>query len=396
MNKNSKWILLILCLGYFIDFYDLTVMSVSYVEMFKNQFGIVDSTDIQKMYFTINNIQMGGILVGAILFGMLADKFGRITVIKYSILLYSITTILAIFVSNIYLFMGLRFLSYLGLASEFAVSTVLIVEFFPPKIAAWGMSLLYILGVFGGITATLFGVFSYKVMFVFGGVAGLVIFSFRKVLEESPYFVELYNSSRLKKAGSIIHLFKNYYKPLLLNFLITIPYFFVITVMFALVKFISNDMNFATLVKIFLFGFFAGNIISCIVSGLYNQYFKSPSLFFVVNIIIFLISIFIYQYITADTIFIYGVVIGLIGGGYNIMWAQYAATEFPTEVRSLATNMIFALGRTSSIFFGLIFASWISDEVSFRHNINVMAACIAVMVLVIIFCYKRKKILVKD
>ena len=84
MNKNSKWILLILCLGYFIDFYDLTVMSVSYVEMFKNQFGIVDSTDIQKMYFTINNIQMGGILVGAILFGMLADKFGRITVIKYS------------------------------------------------------------------------------------------------------------------------------------------------------------------------------------------------------------------------------------------------------------------------------------------------------------------------
>lgn len=35
------------------------------------------------------------------------------------------------------------------------------------------------------------------------------------------------------------------------------------------------------------------------------------------------------------------------------MWAQYAATEFPTEVRSLACNMIFALGRTSSIFLGL-------------------------------------------
>ena len=65
-------------------------------------------------------------------------------------------------------------------------------------------------------------------------------------------------------------------------------------------------------------------------------------------------------------------------------------------MRSLATNMIFALGRTSSIFFGLIFASWISDEVSFRHNINVMAVCIAVIVLVIIFCYKRKRILVKD
>ena len=396
MNKNSKWILLILCLGYFIDFYDLSVMSVSYVDLFKQQFGITNSIDIQKMYFTINNIQMAGILVGAILFGALADKLGRITVIKYSILLYSVTTILAIFMTNIYLFMGLRFLSYLGLASEFAVSTVLIVEFFPPKLAAWSMSLLYILGVFGGITATLFGVLSYKAMFIFGGVAGLLIFSLRNVLEESPYFVELYNSEKFKKAGNIFYLFKNYSKPLILNFLITIPYFFMITVMFALVKFIATDINFASLVKIFLFGFFAGNIISCIISGLYNQHFKSPNLFFVINIAIFLTSIFMYKYISANTIFVYGVMIGLIGGGYNIMWAQYAATEFPTEVRSLATNMIFALGRTSSIFFGLIFASWISDEASFRYNINVMAVGVAIIVLLVLCFYKRKRILIKD
>ena len=396
MSRNSKWILLILCLGYFIDFYDLTVMSVSYVDLFKQQFGITNSIDIQKMYFTINNIQMGGILVGAILFGSLADKFGRITVIKYGILLYSVTTILAIFMTNIYLFMGLRFLSYLGLASEFAISTVLIVEFFPAKLAAWGMSLLYLLGVLGGLTATLFGVFSYKFMFMFGGVVGLLIFSLRKVLEESPYFIELYNSEKFKKAGSIIYLFKNYSKPLILNFLITIPYFFIITVMFALVKFIATDINCGLLVKIFLFGFFAGNIISCIISGFYNQYFKSPNLFFVVNIVIFLASIFMYKYVNSNTIFIYGIMIGLIGGGYNIMLAQYAATEFPTEVRSLACNMIFALGRTSSIFFGLIFASWISDEVSFRHNINILAVCVAVTILLIIFFYKRKRILIKD
>ncbi|MDE4953181.1 MFS transporter, partial [Francisella tularensis subsp. holarctica] len=82
-------------------------------------------------------------------FGILADKFGRITVIKYSILLYSFTTLLCIFVNNIYIFMLLRFLAYLALESEFAVSSVLIVEFFPPKLAAWGMRLLYILGVLG-------------------------------------------------------------------------------------------------------------------------------------------------------------------------------------------------------------------------------------------------------
>ncbi|ORU24934.1 MFS transporter, partial [Francisella tularensis subsp. holarctica] len=254
--KSTKWILVILCLGYFIDFYDLTVFSVSYVDLLKQQFGIFDSTKIQQTYYLINNIQMVGILVGAIFFGILADKFGRITVIKYSILLYSLTTLLCIFVNNIYIFMLLRFLAYLALASEFAVSSVLIVEFFPPKLAAWGMSLLYILGVLGGMFATFLGVFSYKIMFIFGGFAGLGIYAFRRVLEESPYFIELYTSDRFKNAGSIVFLLRNYSKPLILNFLITLPYFFVITVMLALVKFIATDIDFASLVKMFLFGFF--------------------------------------------------------------------------------------------------------------------------------------------
>ncbi len=393
--KNAKWILVILCLGYFIDFYDLTVFSVSYVDLLKQQFGIFDSTKIQQTYYLINNIQMVGILVGAILFGILADKFGRITVIKYSILLYSLTTLLCIFVNNIYIFMLLRFLAYLALASEFAVSSVLIVEFFPPRLAAWGMSLLYILGVLGGVAATLFGVFSYKVMFIFGGFAGLGIYAFRRVLEESPHFIALYKSDKFKNAGSISFLIRNYNKPLILNFLITLPYFFVITVMFALVKFIANDVDFASLVKLFLFGFFAGNIISSILSGIYNQYFKSPSLFFVINIVIFLVSIFAYKYVSSDFIFLYGILIGLIGGGYNIMWAQYAATEFPTEVRSLATNMIFALGRSSSIFFGIIFAYWITNESTFRMNVNILAVFVAIMVLLIIMFYKREKILNK-
>ncbi|OIN83412.1 MFS transporter [Francisella sp. TX07-6608] len=393
--KSTKWILVILCLGYFIDFYDLTVFSVSYVDLLKQQFGIFDSTKIQQTYYLINNIQMVGILVGAIFFGILADKFGRITVIKYSILLYSLTTLLCIFVNNIYIFMLLRFLAYLALASEFAVSSVLIVEFFPPKLAAWRMSLLYILGVLGGMFATFLGVFSYKIMFIFGGFAGLGIYAFRRVLEESPYFIELYTSDRFKNAGSIVFLLRNYSKPLILNFLITLPYFFVITVMLALVKFIATDIDFASLVKMFLFGFFVGNIISCIFSGIYNQYFKSPNLFFIGNIIIFLTSIFAYRYISSNFIFLYGIFIGLIGGGYNIMWAQYAATEFPTEVRSLACNMIFALGRTSSIFFGIIFAYWITNESSFRMNVNILAVVVAIMVLLIIMFYKREKILNK-
>lgn len=48
--KNTKWILVILCLWYFIDFYNLIVFSVSYVDLLKQQFEIFDSTKIQQTY----------------------------------------------------------------------------------------------------------------------------------------------------------------------------------------------------------------------------------------------------------------------------------------------------------------------------------------------------------
>lgn len=392
INQKSKWLLLVLCLGYFIDFYDLTVFSVSYVDLFKNQFHLSNIDTIQRLYYTVNNIQMAGILLGAIGFGILSDKFGRATIIKYSILLYSFSTLLCIYVTSIDVFMALRFLAYVGLASEFAVSTVMIVEFFPPKLASWGMSLLCILGVLGGICATIIGSVSYQLMFIFGGIFGLSIFIFRGYLEESPAFIKLYASGKTKNNGSIRFLMTKYYKPLLLNLMITIPYFFIITVMFALVKFISVGVDLGAVIKLYLIGFFAGNIISCIFSGIYNQYFKSPNLFLIINVFIFAISIIFYKCVTTNYIWEYGLLIGLVGGGYNVMWAQYAATEFPTEIRSLACNAIFALGRTSSILFGLLFAYFISDERLFSNIVNIMTIVISIVVLCIIFTYKRKKV----
>jgi hypothetical protein len=98
-----------------------------------------------------------------------------------------------------------------------------------------------------------------------------------------------------------------------------------------------------------------------------------------------------YSYVTPSNIFIYGSIIGLVGGGYNIMWAQHAATEFPTEIRALACNMIFALGRTSCIFFGIIFSYLILDESIFKKYIFIMTICIAMIVLLVLAFYKRKK-----
>ena len=135
-NKQKLYTLILLCLGYFIDFYDLTIMSVSYTDIIKDQFGIIDITSIQQTYLIISSFQTIGIFIGAITFGIIGDKFGRAYAIKYSILLYSITTIAAIFTHNLPLFIALRTLTYVGLATEFSTSAVLIVEMFSSKNAA--------------------------------------------------------------------------------------------------------------------------------------------------------------------------------------------------------------------------------------------------------------------
>ena len=50
-NKNNKYTLtlILLCFGYFIDFYDLTIFSASYVNVFRDSFKIYDISHTQQL-----------------------------------------------------------------------------------------------------------------------------------------------------------------------------------------------------------------------------------------------------------------------------------------------------------------------------------------------------------
>ena len=129
LSRQHLITIALLCLGYFLDFYDLTIFSSSYSQLIPEQFGIKDVSQIQLLYLKVSNFFTLGILCGSVLFGVMGDKFGRTSVIRYSILLYSISIILSVFVHNLPIFILLRFLSGAGLAIEFATSSIIITEF---------------------------------------------------------------------------------------------------------------------------------------------------------------------------------------------------------------------------------------------------------------------------
>src|SRR4030095_13337433 len=103
-------------LGYFVDIYDLVLFSV--VRM-KSLIGIgIPEERLLDTGVLLLNMQMGGMLLGGILWGILGDKRGRISVLFGSIFLYSLANILNGLINSIELYALLRFIAGIGLAGE--------------------------------------------------------------------------------------------------------------------------------------------------------------------------------------------------------------------------------------------------------------------------------------
>src|SRR3954466_15609742 len=93
-TKQSKVLsvpVLVAALGYFVDIYDLLLFSIIRVPSLKN-IGLTD-VQITTEGEHILSIQMAGLLLGGIFWGILGDKKGRLSVLFGSILLYSLANI---------------------------------------------------------------------------------------------------------------------------------------------------------------------------------------------------------------------------------------------------------------------------------------------------------------
>jgi putative MFS transporter len=91
--KKSAWLLLLVAsLGYFVDTFDLILFVVigksSLTEMGYSGKGL------DNMRLFLFDIQMVGLLVGGVVFGILGDKKGRLSVLFGSIILYSVCNII--------------------------------------------------------------------------------------------------------------------------------------------------------------------------------------------------------------------------------------------------------------------------------------------------------------
>src|SRR5438477_3430789 len=136
---------LVAALGYMVDMYDLFLFSIVRVPSLRSLNLSGDS--ILKNGLMLLNLQMAGLLIGGIVWGILGDKKGRLSVLFGSILIYSIANIANGFVTNINQYAVLRFIAGFGLVGELGAGITLVTEILPKRIRGYVTTLVATMGV---------------------------------------------------------------------------------------------------------------------------------------------------------------------------------------------------------------------------------------------------------
>jgi MFS family permease len=174
-------------LGYFVDIYDLLLFSIVRVPSLQ-ALGVAQGQMLNVGVFLLN-MQMAGLLVGGLAWGILGDKRGRVSVLFGSIALYSVANIANGLVTDVNTYAALRFVAGLGLAGELGAAITLVNEVMSKESRGYGTAVVAGVGIAGALLAGAVGnLFDWRAAYVVGGVLGLGLLVMRYKMAESGMY----------------------------------------------------------------------------------------------------------------------------------------------------------------------------------------------------------------
>ncbi len=222
---------IVAALGYFVDIYDLLLFTVV-KKASMTGLGSTDATILADSTLVIN-WQMVGLLLGGIIWGILGDKKGRLSVLFGSIILYSIANFATGFIYTVNQYALCRFVAGLGLAGELGAGITLVSELLPKNKRGIGTSLVAGIGLIGAV----FAYFTYRVTndwrlcYKIGGVLGIALLILRISVAESGMFLEVKQQSVVR--GNFFMFFTNghRFRKYIMAILIGLPTWYVIGIL---------------------------------------------------------------------------------------------------------------------------------------------------------------------
>ena len=176
-------------IGMFFDGFDIYVAGTVLASTLKSGF----STIGQNAIFV--SVTFIGMMIGSFLTGFLGDRYGRRFTYQANLLIFGLASLAAAFAPTMGVLIGLRFIIGIGLGAENVVGYSTMTEFVPARSRGRWLGLMAVFVVTGLPVASLVGyflvpAFGWRIMFVLGGLGGLVVWYMRKNLPESPRWLE--------------------------------------------------------------------------------------------------------------------------------------------------------------------------------------------------------------
>lgn len=340
-NTSVKASILLAALGYFVDIYDLILFSIVRVKSLQ---GIgVSAEEILPSGLLLINMQMTGMLVGGILWGILGDKKGRLSVLFGSIFLYSAANIANGFVDSMESYKWLRFIAGIGLAGELGAGITLVSEIMPKETRGYGTMIVAGVGILGGVAAGLIGdYFDWRTAYFIGGGMGLALLFLRIGVYESGMFDHLKQSNAVR--GSFKTLFRNRRQIIkyICSILTGMPIWFIIGILVTLSPEFGKAHGMPVLpspARAILF-LYLGCSIGDFFSGALSQYLKSRKK--VIYIFLIATAVFVAAYLLspAPSLPYFYLLCWLLGfaSGYWAIFVTMAAEQFGTNIRATVTT----------------------------------------------------------
>lgn len=344
-KKAFNIIVIVAALGYFVDIYDLILFSVVRKSSLES-LGF-SGTELLEKGVTLLNSQMIGMLLGGILWGILGDKKGRVSVLFASIIMYSIANILNGMITSFEAYKWMRFFAGVGLAGELGIGITLVSETMTKESRGYGTTVVASFGILGAVLAAFVGKYfgdNWQVTYYIGGIMGLLLLLLRIGVYESGMYKAV--KERPIQKGNFFQLFNS--KKRFLKYLscisIGLPIWFVIGILItfspelAAAFGVKEPISAGTAVMYSYLGLSLGDLSS----GYLSQLFKSRKKILLSFLILTTLFIIVYLFQKDSSgFFLYTMCFALgFAAGYWAVFVTIASEQFGTNIRSTVTTTV--------------------------------------------------------
>lgn len=356
-EKYARKAVFAAAIGYGLDGFDLLILSFA-LGGITASFGLTN-----PQAGSLATLTLLGAVLGGFVFGVLADRFGRVKILTYSVLIFAVFTGLSALATGYWDMAAYRFIAGIGIGGEFGIGMTLAAEAVPARWRARATSWVGIGFQFGVLAAALISApviaaFGWRALFVIGAIPAVFAMVVRKGVDEPAKFSSAAERPSLRESlAPLVNTPAARRISLAMLILTSVQNFGYFGIMTWLPTYLAKQYGMTlTGSSLWTAVTVAGMMVGIIAFGQLADRVSRRAAFWIFQIGA-AVSVLAYSQITNHALLMAaGFVMGAFANGTLGGYGALLAELYPTHARATAQNVLFNIGRGVGGFAPLVIA----------------------------------------